>query len=696
MRSERVVQQIPFGAYALERTSAGFRILSGERELLRCGPRFLAGVRADMRPKTLFGSVRLNRRIRAVSYCQPGFFVSTDGDAVVLTGKLRDTAAVPFSVRFSAETEGLRFTVSLPGYDEIRLCFAACKKESFYGFGEQFTHLDMRTKRFRLCVSEQGIGRGAQPLSTLVNLASPGAAGDAYTTYAPMPVFVTSARRAFSFDQSTIYHFDLGRKSSRLVTLDAVGGALSGWLFHAETPLELIERHTAVTGRLKPLPEFAYGTILGLRGGTAAAERVIAACEVRGANVSALWIEDWQGRRGKNGGPPLWWRWYPDETLYPDFTSWAQRLRARGIALLGYANPFLSLSDENPLYTEGRALGYFVRSADGRDYEQHFFTGKEYRFVMVDLTNPEAYDWLLGKMRAGMVERGLSGWMADYGEYVPLDSVCAGGNAVTAHCETPVLWQKLNRELIAQSGREADFFVFSRSGGAGGNRHAVCYWTGDQTPTFDRHDGLASSITGILTGGISGMSINHTDIGGFTTLITPVYKLVRTKEVMLRWLEYAAFTPVFRTHDGNYSSDLVYQFYNDEDGLGFFARMSRIHDSLRWYFRLLEREACEKGYPMMRALFLHHPADKTCRSIRTQYLLGEDLLVCPVTKKGAADVRAYLPAGEWEHALTGERYSGKAWHRIACPIGTPAVLLRLGGASADALRQSLRAASAEA
>ncbi len=690
------MQHLQFGFYTFEQTPSGFRILTQGRELLRCGARFFAGVRAVMRPKAVFGSVRLNRRVRAVSYNLPGFAVSAEENAVLFDGTLDDAVATPFTARFSSEPEGLRFTLSLAGYDEVRLRFFAGGQESFYGFGEQFSHLDMRGRRFRLCVSEQGIGRGAQPLSTLVNLVSPGAAGDAFTTYAPMPVFVSSENRAFCFDQSTIYHVDLCRINRRLVMLDAAADTLSGWLFHADSPLSLIERHTAVTGRLKPLPDFAYGTILGLRGGTRAAENVITACEARGARVAALWIEDWQGRRGKNGGPPLWWRWYPDETLYPNFSGWSEALRARGIALLGYANPFLSLSGENPLYLEGRDLGYLVRQADGTEYEQHFFTGKEYRFVMVDLTNPEAYVWLKHKMQEGMIARGLSGWMADYGEYVPLDSVSAGRDAVAAHCETPVLWQRLNRELIAQSGREEDFFIFSRSGGTGGNRYAVCYWTGDQTPTFDRHDGLASSITGILTGGISGMSINHTDIGGFTTLITPVYKLVRTKEVMFRWLEYAAFTPVFRTHDGNYSSDLVYQFYNDEEGLSFFAKMSRLHDSLRWYFRLLEGEACAKGWPMMRALWLHYPKDKACRHICRQYLLGEDLLVCPVTKKGVFAVDAYLPAGEWEHAFTGERYRAETWHKIACPIGSPAVFLRLGGVSTERLRESIRAATNEA
>ncbi|NLI55000.1 MAG: alpha-glucosidase [Clostridiales bacterium] len=687
------MEPIRFGEYAFERTAAGFRLLVRSRELLRCEARFLAGLRTRMRPIFAYGNINLRRKVLSARYAQPDFTVSALPDGVELSGALADKVKTPWRMRFSARPEGLAMSLELSGYDELRFSFAGLDGESFYGFGEQFTHLDMRGRRFRLCTAEQGIGRGAQPISALVNLVSPGASGDDFTTYVPMPVFVTSEKRAFSFDQSTIYHFDVCRRDRRLVTMDAVSDRISGWLFQADTPLALIERHTAVTGRLSPLPEFAYGAILGLRGGKDAAEAVIAACEQHGAQIAALWIEDWQGRRGKNGGPPLWWRWFPDEALYPDFVNWSRELKRRGIALLGYANPMLSLSEENPLYLEGRDKGYFIRHEDGSDYEIQYFNGPEYRSVMVDLTNPEAYGWLKEKMRAGMVEAGLSGWMADYAEYVPLDSVSREKNAVLAHCDTPVLWQKLNRALIEETGRKEDFLLFSRSGGTGGNRTAVCYWTGDQTPTFDRHDGLASSITGILTGGCSGMSINHTDIGGFTTVITPIYKLVRTKDVMFRWLEYAAFTPIFRTHDGSFSSDLVYQFYREEEGLRFFARMSRLHDSLRWYFRLLEQEACGRGLPMMRALWLHYPEDAACRRISHQYLLGEDLLVCPVTKKNAASIRVYLPQGDWEHAFTGERFDGGQWRAVPCPCGTPAAFLRLGGPHTNELRRSIRAAS---
>lgn len=285
-------------------------------------------------------------------------------------------------------------------------------------------------------------------------------------------------------------------------------------------------------------------------------EKILEECLRRETPVGALWIEDWEGRRGKNGGPPLWWRWFPDEQLYPDFKNWANQLKERNIVLLGYANPFLSVDENNPLYQEAAEKGYLVKNPDGTDYIQSFYTSPDYRYCCVDLSNPQAYDWLKEKMRQGMVEEGLSGWMADYGEYTPLTGKTYDPDPIQAHCQLPVLWAKLNRELIQETGNQGKALIFHRSANVGSNCYAVSYWAGDQTPTLDRYDGLASSITGLINSGISGMSINHTDIGGFTTIMTPLFKMTRKKEVMLRWLEYAAFTPIFRTHDGNYSNPL--------------------------------------------------------------------------------------------------------------------------------------------
>lgn len=74
-------------------------------------------------------------------------------------------------------------------------------------------------------------------------------------------------------------------------------------------------------------------------------------------------------------------------------------------------------------------------------------------------------------------------------------------------------------------------------------------WAGDQTVDWTQSDGLGSSIIAALSLSMSGMGLSHSDIGGYTTI--PQLNITRSKELLLRWAEYAAFTPVMRTHEGN-------------------------------------------------------------------------------------------------------------------------------------------------
>lgn len=677
------------------KTARGLCIAAGDSPVWELPEPPLAALVTTMATRQNNGSVLLRRRLRRRIPCRPDWVLEQTSDGALLRGRLADAAGTPCTMEFSVCGEDLAFAAEVGCGSEIELSLCAGEDENIYGFGEQFTHLEMSGRAFTLCVSEQGIGRGAQPISALVSLASPGSAGDDFTTYAPLPLFVTSRSRAMLCEENTIYRFDVKKHRRDRITFSACGQVLHGRLFCASSPLAAIEKHTACSGRLRPLPDWAYGAVLGIRGGRETAMRVLEQCLAHGAPVSALWIEDWEGRRGKNGGPPLWWRWYPDETIYPDFRRWAASLAARGIALLGYANPFLSVCEDSALYTEGRAARYFVQNPDGSDWESHFFSGKEYRFVCVDLTNPAAYDWLKEKMRVGMLENGLAGWMADYGEYTPLDGKTADPDILRAHCELPLLWAKLNSELIDETGSRGRVLTFHRSAAMGSSRYATAYWAGDQNPTFDRHDGMLSGLTALLTSGISGMSINHTDIGGFTTLITPIYRLTRKKEVMLRWLEFAAFTPVFRTHDGNYANPQNYQFYYDEDGFRQYARMARLHAALGFYWQQLQQQAAERGWPMVRALWLHYPEDPACRALSREYLLGEDLLVAPVADFGADQVLAYLPAGKWRLPWDGACFEGGGWRKLPAPLGRPAVLVRAASPQAQRLQDTLRAALGE-
>ena len=75
-------------------------------------------------------------------------------------------------------------------------------------------------------------------------------------------------------------------------------------------------------------------------------------------------------------------------------------------------------------------------------------------------------------------------------------------------------------------------------------------WAGDQNVDWSLSDGLASTITSALSMAMSGMTLTHFDIGGFTTFAQFQPPLVRSEELLLRSAEMAVFTPVFRSHEG--------------------------------------------------------------------------------------------------------------------------------------------------
>ena len=67
-----------------------------------------------------------------------------------------------------------------------------------------------------------------------------------------------------------------------------------------------------------------------------------------------------------------------------------------------------------------------------------------------------------------MIELGLSGWMADFAEYLPVDAMFSDGRSgLDLHNEYPVLWAKMNREAVEEAGRLGDVMFFMRAGGTG-------------------------------------------------------------------------------------------------------------------------------------------------------------------------------------------------------------------------------------
>ncbi len=570
------------------------------------------------------------------------------------------------SAKLALALEGSRLTLSArSGHDRITLDLALEPGDVLWGGGEQISHLALNGRNFPLWTSEPGVGREpGTPLTDQASADGSFAGGDYWTTNYPEPTVLCSGGWALSLANAEYAEFD-AREAGRL-RIHVWSGEVVIDLFEG-APADLTRQLGARFGPRQPLPDWAIGgAVVGLKQGEASFARLDALIGV-GAAVSGLWCEDWVGIRETSFGRRLFWDWQWNAARYPDLPARIAALKARGIRFLGYVNPYLAV--DGPLYPEAAAQGFFARRLDSD--APYLVDFGEFEAGVVDFTNPAACDWfaeeVIGKR---MLDFGLDGWMADFGEYLPTDLRLHDGDPMQEHNRWPVRWAEVNARAVASRGRTGDVLWFMRAGHTGVQAHCPLLWAGDQSVDFSRHDGIGTVITAALSSGLVGNAFSHSDVGGYTSL----FGNVRTEELILRWYELGAFSPVFRTHEGNRPDDNL-QIDSTPALIAGFVRWSRMHAALAPYVRHLVAEAQASGLPAQRALFLHYPDDETTFTIQDQFLYGSDLMVAPVIEAGAMMRKVYLPQGTWRHLWSGQDHA-PGWHEVAAPLGAPPVFYR--------------------
>jgi alpha-glucosidase len=558
--------------------------------------------------------------------------------------------------------------------NRVWLRVEAEQDEHVWGGGEQMSYFDMRGRRFPLWTSEPGVGRDKTTEITFKSDVTGKSGGDYWNTNYPQPTYLSSRRYALHVETTAYSAFDFRRDRFHEIEVWAVPERIE--ITARPTFITLVEAMSERFGRQPPLPEWVYGgAIIGLKDGANSFERLenfIAA----GTKVSGLWCEDWVGLRHTSFGARLFWDWKANDERYPALRQRIGELEDRGIRFLGYVNPYLAV--DGSLFPEADARGYFATDADGKTALVDF---GEFDCGVVDFSNPEAAEWFAERVIGqNMLDFGLSGWMADFGEYLPIDVHLANGvDAKLMHNAWPTMWAEVNARAVKSRGKTGETLFFMRAGFTGVQKHCPLLWAGDQSVDFTRHDGLVTVISGALSSGLLGNAYHHSDIGGYTSL----FGNVRTAELMMRWAEMGAFTPVMRTHEGNRPPDNL-QIDQDEQVLSHFARMTQVYVHLVPYLKSLVAEASTHGLPVQRPLFLHFEDDARTYAIQDAYLYGADLLVAPVWQAGKTDWTTYLPKGaEWIHVWSGETFAGGQEATVQAPFGQPPVFYRAGSEFAE-------------
>lgn len=554
-----------------------------------------------------------------------------------------------------------------------RLWFSipAIEDEYVYGTGEVFSDFNLRGKKTNVWVAEHINAKQITKklLKQLVGVknTTKKQAFSKYETYYAQPTFLSSRRYFFHCDTTALCSFDFTQDVSHEIRIDAISPFYFGFGDDFESVLTAL---TSIIGRQPVLPEWVHdGHILGIQGGTDVLMQKVDKALDSGIKVNGAWIQDWEGRRVTAVGKQLYWNWQYDEELYPNLPATIKELNEKGVKVLGYINPFLAV--EKPLYKEASEKGYCVKDKDGNDY---YVTITTFPAAMVDLTNPDAYNWLKNIIKENMIGIGLSGWMADFGEYLPTDCVLfSGEDAELVHNTWPVRWARLNREAVEEAGKLGEIMFFTRAGYTDTPKYSTMMWNGDNHTDFSIDFGLPSVISAMLSLTCCGFGLSHSDIGGYTSF----FNLKRSEELYMRWCEMNAFSPLMRGHEG-LNPDINAQHDASDKTLCLDAKMTDWHTALKPYIMDAVRYNADKGVGVVRPLFFYYDEKKAYEE-SYEYLLGRDILVAPVIRPNKGNKipkrRVYLPNDEWVYLWNGKEFSGGVYD-IDAPIGEPPVFIR--------------------
>ena len=459
--------------------------------------------------------------------------------------------------------------------------------------------------------------------------------------YKSVPFYLTSRGYGVLVNEAGPVSFEVASEKTARVQFSREGESLDYLVIQGPTPKDVVQRLTALTGKPALPPAWTFGLWLTTSFTTdydeATTTSFIDEMKRRELPLSVFhfdcfWMREFQ-----------WCDFEWDRRQFPDPKEMLARLRARGLRISLWINPYVA--QRSPLFAEGAREGYFIKRTNGRVWQTDQW---QPGMAIVDFTNPKAVAWYQGHLRR-LLEMGVDCFKTDFGERIPDTGVAYhdGSDPVEMHNLYPLQYNEAVFNLIREVRGDDDAVVFARSAYASAQRFPV-HWGGDCWSTFES---MAESLRGGLSLTTCGFAFWSHDIGGFEGNPPPaVYK---------RWIQFGLLSSHSRLHG---SSFYRVPWLVDEESCDVLRVFTRLKHRLMPYLYAKAVQAAETGVPVMRSMMMEHPRDPACAPLDRQYHLGEALLVAPVFDE-SGEVDFYLPEGTWTHLLSGQVRTGGRWFR---------------------------------
>ncbi len=471
-------------------------------------------------------------------------------------------------------------------------------------------------------------------------------------------------------------NFDIGHQTEGLLSFGAEGGALDYYFIYGPEPRKVIERYTALTGRmpLPPLWSLGYNQCRYSYYPESKVRFIAENFRVRRIPADVIWLDI----HYQDNYKPFTW----DRERFPDPARMIGDLRKEGFRVVTIVDPHPKVEKGYEPYDSGLAGDHFVKNPDGTIYQAPVWPSQAEKnpgpSVFPDFSKPAARAWW-GGLYAGLLNAGVAGIWNDMNEpaifdvpsgTMPLYNKHDNEGQPTGHDEIHnvygMLMSRSTYEGLLKLRPNERPFILSRASFSGGQRYSAL-WPGDNTSNWAH---LRQSIPTLLGLGLSGFPFVGSDIGGFNE--------APTAELFTRWLQLGVFYPFMRVHTMFGSPDQEpWSYGTKHEALN--RRAIELRYELLPYIYSIMHDAAESGLPAMRPLMLEYPKDERTYGIDDQFLFGSDLLVAPVLLEAAAQRSVYLPAGDWYDYWSGAHFTGGKSIDVPVTLASIPIFVR-GGA----------------
>ena len=522
----------------------------------------------------------------------------------------------------------------LEGHQEFKVYVSKVMEDDmyFYGLGERTGSLNKKGYHYRNW-----------------NTDDPTPHGETYAQlYKSIPFLITLRGEeacGIFFDNHLESHFDMGKENSNYYYFGAVDGNLDYYFMYGPTVKEVVNRYTDLTGKT-PLPQLWTLGYQQCRWSYAPQQRIMQIaksfrekdipCDTIYLDIDYMdgyRVFTWDNKKFKN----------PQEFL--------KELKEMGFKVVTIIDPGVKVDKGYKIYDEGLKEGHFATDKDGIVYKNTVWPGDS---VFPDFMNSKTRKWWSDNQKI-MMDLGVSGIWNDMNEPasfngpLPDDVVFNNDGTIVTHKEIHNVYghmmDKATYEGIKEATKKRPFIV-TRACYAGTQKYATV-WTGDNQSTWEH---LRMSLPMLMNLGLSGMSFCGTDVGGFG--------FDCTGELLSRWIQVGAFTPLFRNHAAMGTRDQEPWAFDKitED-------INRKYIKLRYklipYLYDMMYKCENTGEPIIRPLLFNYQNDKKTYEINDEFNCGDNILVAPVVEQGSKQRLVYLPSGDnWIDYWTGEEYKG--------------------------------------